>query len=163
MSAIHISHTIILASIIDGEAQKGKSDMGDHNVKDKRQGDKHRQSTRKYGTLVAVEATCRICKKKFRARFVPRDPKAVLCDSCFEKEFGHPPPGSPPLLKNKLYNAVCSQCGAACQIPWKPTADSPAVCRDCRQGIRKTGESKLARSGAKSGGKIRLVQKKKAK
>lgn len=30
-----------------------------------------------------------------------------------------------------LHDATCSQCGAACQVPFKPNGKKPVMCRDC--------------------------------
>ncbi len=30
-----------------------------------------------------------------------------------------------------MYDAKCSDCGAACQVPFQPTAGKPVYCRDC--------------------------------
>lgn len=31
----------------------------------------------------------------------------------------------------QMYEAVCSNCGKECQIPFKPTGEKPVYCRDC--------------------------------
>ena len=32
----------------------------------------------------------------------------------------------------EMYDAVCADCGAACKVPFKPTAGGkPVYCRDC--------------------------------
>lgn len=30
-----------------------------------------------------------------------------------------------------MYDAVCADCGAACQIPFKPREDRPVYCSEC--------------------------------
>ena len=30
-----------------------------------------------------------------------------------------------------MYDAVCSDCGKECQVPFKPTEGRPVYCRDC--------------------------------
>ncbi len=30
-----------------------------------------------------------------------------------------------------MYDAVCSKCGQACQVPFKPTEGRPVYCRNC--------------------------------
>ncbi len=59
--------------------------------------------------------------------------------------------------------AVCSQCGKECEIPFKPTGDRPVYCRDCfsarnnsqpfkeKFGNRPGGEAKPSRFGKKRG------------
>lgn len=31
----------------------------------------------------------------------------------------------------QMHDAVCSNCGKACQVPFKPTGEKPVYCRDC--------------------------------
>ncbi len=34
-----------------------------------------------------------------------------------------------------LYDAVCSQCGAAAQVPFSPRPDKPVYCADCYKKV----------------------------
>lgn len=36
-----------------------------------------------------------------------------------------------------LYDATCSDCGTACQVPFQPTDGRPVYCRDCFRKHRK--------------------------
>ena len=31
----------------------------------------------------------------------------------------------------EMHDAVCSACGAKCQVPFKPSGDRPIYCREC--------------------------------
>ena len=31
----------------------------------------------------------------------------------------------------ELFDATCSECGAACKVPFKPTEGKPVYCREC--------------------------------
>jgi CxxC-x17-CxxC domain-containing protein len=31
----------------------------------------------------------------------------------------------------QMYDAVCSQCGKRCKVPFQPTGDRPIYCSDC--------------------------------
>lgn len=31
----------------------------------------------------------------------------------------------------QMYDAVCSDCGQPCQVPFKPSGDRPVYCREC--------------------------------
>ncbi|OGJ60167.1 zinc-binding protein [Candidatus Peribacteria bacterium RIFCSPHIGHO2_01_FULL_51_9] len=31
----------------------------------------------------------------------------------------------------ELHDAVCSQCGVQCQVPFKPVGDKPVLCKEC--------------------------------
>ena len=32
-----------------------------------------------------------------------------------------------------MHDAICSKCGANCQVPFEPTGEKPVYCRDCFQ------------------------------
>jgi CxxC-x17-CxxC domain-containing protein len=36
----------------------------------------------------------------------------------------------------ELFEAVCSSCGVATQVPFRPTPGKPVYCRDCFQSVR---------------------------
>ncbi|MFH1403790.1 MAG: CxxC-x17-CxxC domain-containing protein [Candidatus Altiarchaeota archaeon] len=42
------------------------------------------------------------------------------------KDFGRRP-------DRDMHDAVCSECGQPCQVPFKPTEGRPIYCRDCFQ------------------------------
>lgn len=42
----------------------------------------------------------------------------------------------------EMYNAICSDCGAETQVPFKPDPDRPVYCRDCLPNHRKPRESR---------------------
>ncbi|MBN2141719.1 DNA-directed RNA polymerase [Candidatus Woesearchaeota archaeon] len=31
----------------------------------------------------------------------------------------------------EMHKAVCTECGAECEVPFKPTEGKPVLCRDC--------------------------------
>lgn len=31
----------------------------------------------------------------------------------------------------QMHNAICSNCGKECQVPFKPTGEKPVYCREC--------------------------------
>ena len=39
--------------------------------------------------------------------------------------------GGGPRAPRTMYDAVCSQCGAATQVPFQPREDRPVYCDDC--------------------------------
>lgn len=43
------------------------------------------------------------------------------------------------LGNREMFNAICSECKEACQLPFKPSGDRPVFCRDCYRK-RKEGE-----------------------
>jgi CxxC-x17-CxxC domain-containing protein len=38
----------------------------------------------------------------------------------------------------EFHEAVCSSCGVATQVPFRPTEGKPVYCRDCFQSVRST-------------------------
>ncbi len=48
---------------------------------------------------------------------------------------GNRPGGRPKFGDNRepkrLFQAVCSQCGKDCEVPFRPSGDKPVYCRDC--------------------------------
>lgn len=46
-----------------------------------------------------------------------------------------------PRLAQAMHQAICSNCGKACEVPFKPNGSKPVFCRECFQANR-TGESR---------------------
>jgi CxxC-x17-CxxC domain-containing protein len=44
--------------------------------------------------------------------------------------------------KRNFTQAVCSECGKECEIPFKPTGDRPVYCRDCFSAHNDSGSFK---------------------
>ena len=57
----------------------------------------------------------------------------------------------------EMYNAVCSECGKKCQVPFKPSGDKPIYCSECFE--RKSGGSSH-RSDRRDSGRRRFKGKK---
>ncbi|MFW5705274.1 MAG: CxxC-x17-CxxC domain-containing protein [Nanoarchaeota archaeon] len=34
-------------------------------------------------------------------------------------------------MQREMHDAICSECGAECQVPFKPTEGKPVMCREC--------------------------------
>ncbi len=72
--------------------------------------------------------------QQFHAEREYQDPKR--CPSCrqakraggggYEGGGGYGGGGS-----RQMYDAVCADCGNACQVPFQPTQDRPVYCSDC--------------------------------
>ena len=39
-----------------------------------------------------------------------------------------------------MHKATCSDCGRACEVPFRPTGEKPVFCRDCFAGKREGGD-----------------------
>lgn len=79
------------------------------------------------------QITCRDCGQNFtftegeQEFYNSRNLSAPQrCKSCRDARKNAP---------KEMHDAVCAQCGAACQVPFKPRAESeggrPILCRDC--------------------------------
>ncbi len=62
--------------------------------------------------------------QQFHAERGYQDPKR--CPSCRQAKRAGGGGGS-----RQMYDAVCADCGSACQVPFLPTQDRPVYCSDC--------------------------------
>ena len=63
------------------------------------------------------------------------------CKSCRVARKGAPRGGSRDggyrdNAPRQMYDAVCSECGKACQVPFQPRTDRPVMCSDCFRNNR---------------------------
>jgi CxxC-x17-CxxC domain-containing protein len=49
-----------------------------------------------------------------------------------------------PSFDRQLFKATCDNCGASCEVPFKPSGEKPVYCRDC---FRKMDNSDSPRTG----------------
>ncbi len=84
------------------------------------------------------ELTCRDCGATFtftegeQEFYASRDLSAPQrCKACRQKRKNDR--GGP----REMHDAVCSQCGAQCQVPFVPRGDKPVLCRDCFAATRR--------------------------
>jgi CxxC-x17-CxxC domain-containing protein len=49
------------------------------------------------------------------------------------------------MQQREMHDAVCSQCGNKCQVPFKPREDRPVLCRDCFMASR-GGDAPMAKA-----------------
>lgn len=61
------------------------------------------------------------------------------------REFG----GGRDLGRPEMHQAVCSDCGETCEIPFRPSGDRPVYCSDC---FRNHGDERGGRSERSTGG-----------
>lgn len=47
----------------------------------------------------------------------------------------------------EMFQAVCTECGKGCEVPFKPTGSKPVLCRDCFRGAR--GEDRGGRDSGR--------------
>jgi len=71
--------------------------------------------------------------QQFHAEREYQDPKR--CPSCREAKRagggGYGGGGGGYGGSRQMYDAVCADCGNACQVPFQPTQDRPVYCSDC--------------------------------
>ncbi len=85
------------------------------------------------------QATCSDCGASCEVPFKPTGRKPVLCSDCFgnnrdnywdnrrnndRRDFGG-------REERTMHQATCSDCGASCEVPFKPSSDKPVLCSEC--------------------------------
>jgi CxxC-x17-CxxC domain-containing protein len=85
-----------------------------------------------------MEFTFSAADQEFHAARGYQDPKR--CPTCRQARrsergggggYGGGGYGGGPRAPRTMYDAVCSQCGAATQVPFQPREDRPVYCDDC--------------------------------
>ncbi|MCX6795190.1 MAG: hypothetical protein NT165_00410 [Candidatus Falkowbacteria bacterium] len=107
-------------------------------------------------------ATCAECGNSCEVPFKPVSNKPVFCSNCFkgkdesstrpsrgrddrpnfgargrEERFGSD--------EKRMFEAVCSECGDACEVPFKPSSGKPVYCSECF-GKSEGGSTKVSKS-----------------
>jgi len=90
------------------------------------------------------KATCSDCGAECEVPFKPTEGKPVRCQDCFRKNRPQRSGGNFRRNNNRDFNrgpremhdATCSDCGAKCQVPFKPSGDKPVRCRECYSKAR---------------------------
>jgi len=83
------------------------------------------------------KATCSDCGTECEVPFKPTEGKPVRCQDCFRKNrpqrsnFGRNNNRNFDRGPRQMHDATCSDCGAKCQVPFKPSGDKPIKCREC--------------------------------
>lgn len=115
------------------------------------------------GPMEMHQATCADCGKSCEVPFRPSGNKPVFCSNCFKgkdggggRDFERRDSGGgrrsygdrdysdrPPM---EMHQAVCTDCGRDCEVPFKPTGDKPIFCDKC------FGKNKEIKMGKPSGG-----------
>ena len=90
------------------------------------------------------KAVCSDCGEECEVPFKPTEGKPVRCKECFRKNRPQRRMGGGSGMgggggrfnrfndrPRTMHKAVCSECKAECEVPFKPTGDKPVLCRDC--------------------------------
>jgi len=94
------------------------------------------------------KATCSDCGKECEVPFKPTEGKDVRCQDCFRKNkpqrsnFGGGNRNSGGNNRRfdrgprEMHKATCTDCGKACEVPFKPTPGKDVRCQDCFRASR---------------------------
>lgn len=84
------------------------------------------------------KATCASCGKICEVPFRPTGSKPVYCKDCFQNIQGTDSHRTesrsydrPRSEERQMYDAVCSNCGTNCQIPFRPSPGRDVFCSRC--------------------------------
>lgn len=89
------------------------------------------------------DATCAQCGNQTQVPFQPSGDRPVYCYNCF-RDMRKNSPGGPsgggggggPRGDRQMFDSKCSNCGAATQVPFRPTEGRPVYCNDCFRKMR---------------------------
>lgn len=112
--------------------------------KDNRSGGNRNFGSKSYGNdrPELFSATCANCGKLCEVPFRPTGSKPVFCRDCFKNQEGSDSRGSDRRSDNRssgrsnsgdreMFDAVCSNCGKDCQIPFRPSQGRDVFCSRC--------------------------------
>lgn len=119
------------------------------------------------------QATCAECGKSCEVPFRPSGTKPVFCSQCFKKtekgggDFEKRDSGGgrrsygerdfsdrPPM---QMHEAVCSECGSNCEVPFKPSGDKPVYCNNCFDKVPKPERKSDAKGNADLNAKFEML------
>lgn len=116
------------------------------------------------GRSEMYQAICSDCGRECEVPFRPTGDKPVLCSSCFKssgkgdhgfgrqdfdrRERGGRRERDDSFGEKRMYQAICSSCGADCEVPFRPTGDKPVYCSNCF-GKDEGGKQKRAEESSK--------------
>ena len=86
------------------------------------------------------KGTCSECGQECELPFKPTGDRPVFCSTCFGKQnsdsrpakFGSDSRRERPRFEDKqMFDAICSKCGAKCQVPFRPSPGKQVFCDNC--------------------------------
>ncbi len=93
------------------------------------------------------KAICSECGAKCELPFKPTGDKPVFCSNCFGNRAHSSRPGGRDSVQShfqdkRMHAAICADCGAQCEVPFRPTAGKPIYCKNCfRKGDGTPGKT----------------------
>ena len=110
-------------------------------------GDQNRFGERDSGrNLNMHKAICSECGSKCELPFKPTGDKPVFCSNCFGSRAHSSRPGGRDSVQShfqekRMHSAICADCGAQCEVPFRPTGGKPIYCKNCfRKGDNTAGK-----------------------
>lgn len=103
-------------------------------------------------------ATCANCGNECEVPFRPTGSKPVLCNNCFGKNSERDSSASRRSFSDRdarvrtsfndrpMYDAICTNCGNSCKIPFEPKEGREILCSDCfevRNGVAPRQSSRM--------------------
>ena len=90
------------------------------------------------------KAVCSDCGEECEVPFQPTEGKTVRCLDCFRRSRPRNGPrnnfrGGGNRFNDRpreMHKAVCAECKAECEVPFKPTEGKPVLCKDCFRNKR---------------------------
>lgn len=109
------------------------------------------------GPVTMHDTICDKCGKSCQVPFRPTSGKPVYCSSCFENK------GSSDSRRfegkdsersgdRQMFDAICSDCGNSCRVPFQPSGDKAVFCSNC------FGDKKNAEGSNGGGNKDKFEQ-----
>ena len=88
------------------------------------------------------DAICDQCGRECKVPFRPSGDKPIYCSECFEEKGGNDnrrrdfgDRGRRSFDRGReerqMFSVVCDQCGADCEVPFKPQSSKPVLCSRC--------------------------------
>jgi len=103
-----------------------------------RRGNRFGGGGRDSGRTTMHKAVCAKCGQDCEVPFRPTGNKPVFCSECFKSEgdneqrkFGGRDSRRSNFSDKKMYEAICTECGKDCEVPFRPTGDKPVYCSEC--------------------------------
>lgn len=95
-------------------------------------------------------AVCSECGRDCMVPFRPTGNKPVFCSDCFEDRGGQDRDDRGRRDRDRggqrfrhedkrMFSAICDNCGAKCEVPFRPTGDKPIYCSDCFESSDRGG------------------------
>lgn len=100
-------------------------------------GDHNRFGDRDSGRNVNMhKAICSECGSRCELPFKPTGDKPVFCSDCFGNRAHSSRAGGRDSVQShfqekRMHAAICADCGAQCEVPFRPIGGKPIYCKNC--------------------------------